>query len=118
MDSMIFAGLPENIKFDFLRGIKIGSPQGIIDSVSAVLNVEKRYIIGESRKREFVEARQIAMGLILESNPAIGLKNLGRIFNRDHSTVIYAKRTYDNLYETDKSFKAKVKKVRNMTHYD
>lgn len=117
MTAQIFLGLPENVKYDFTNGIKIGSPEGIIDSVSAVLNIESRFIKGNSRKREFVEARQIAIGLIYEADPKLTLKTVGRIFNQHHATIIYSKRTFDDLYLTNKSFKQKVLSVKRMTHY-
>lgn len=117
MNSVIFAGLPEKVQFDFTHGIKIGSPDGIVDAVAAVLNVESKFIKGDSRKREFVEARQIAIGLIAESDPRITLTRIGKMFNRDHSTIIYAKKTFDALYLTNKAFKLKVLKVKKMTHY-
>jgi len=118
MTAQIFVGLPQNVKHDFTHGIKIASTEGIIDSVSAVLNIEAKFIKGNSRKREFVEARQIAIGLIYEAYPKLTLKTVGRIFNQHHSTIIYSKKTFDDLYLTNKAFKQKVISVKRMTHYD
>jgi len=58
------------------------------------------------RKREIVQARQISMYLA-KSYTNSSLKSIGHFFGgRDHSTVIYACRTVEDLIETDKQFKA------------
>ncbi len=60
----------------------------------------------QTRKREVVTARQAAMYLCkkLAKEP---LKAIGNAFGgRDHSTVIYAVRSVNNLMETDPKFRA------------
>jgi chromosomal replication initiator protein len=66
------------------------SPQMILDTVAASYGFSVESIIGPSRTRPLVTARQVAMYLTREltdySYPAIG-----RVFgNRDHTTVIHA----------------------------
>ncbi len=66
------------------------SPQMILDTVAASYGFPVESIIGPSRTRPLVTARQVAMYLTREltdySYPAIG-----RVFgNRDHTTVIHA----------------------------
>jgi chromosomal replication initiation ATPase DnaA len=65
-----------------------------------------------TRRREVVEARYIAIALILIANPEIKLKEVGEFFNRDHSTVLYARKTYDKLIASDKTFQNKVALVK------
>ena len=118
MTAIIYAGLPGEIKHDFLFKVKEKTPMGIINCICEVLNLSYNDIVGKCRKREIVEARQIAIGLILEANPKLTLKKVGRIFKRDHSTIIYARNTYNDLLLTNKIFKSKVKQVKRITHYD
>lgn len=62
----------------------------------------------KSRKRELVQARQISMYLAKNHTKA-SLKSIGQYFGgRDHSTVIYACQTVDDLMETDKKFRGYV----------
>ncbi len=65
-------------------------------------------IASKTRKREVVQARQLAMyfskKLTKASLAAIGLQ----CGNKDHATVLHACRTVNNLYETDKKFKTSV----------
>ncbi len=61
-----------------------------------------------TRKREIVQARQISMYLA-KSHTKTSLKSIGQFFGgRDHSTVIYACQTVEDLIDTDKKFKAYV----------
>jgi chromosomal replication initiator protein len=62
----------------------------------------------KTRKREIVQARQISMYLA-KSHTKTSLKSIGVFFGgRDHSTVIYACQTVEDLIETDKKFKSYV----------
>lgn len=61
-----------------------------------------------TRKREIVQARQISMYLA-KSHTKASLKSIGSYFGgRDHSTVIYACQTVDDLMDTDKKFRGYV----------
>lgn len=70
------------------------------------ISVDK--ISSKTRKREVVQARQLAMffskRLTKSSLAAIGLQ----CGNKDHATVLHACRTVNNLYDTDKQFKISV----------
>lgn len=65
----------------------------------------------KSRKREIVQARQIAMYLA-KSYTKNSLQNIGQqIGRRDHATVLHACKTVNNLMDTDKSFKSSLKEL-------
>jgi chromosomal replication initiator protein len=63
-------------------------------------------MVSKTRKREIVQARQLAMyfskKLTKASLATIGL----HCGNKDHATVLHACRTVANLQETDKQFKS------------
>ena len=65
----------------------------------------------KTRKREIVQARQIAMyfakTMTKSSLAAIG----AAIGNKDHATVLHAFKTVNNLIDTDKKFKADVEEI-------
>ena len=62
----------------------------------------------QTRKREIVQARQISMYLA-KAHTKSSLKSIGSFFGgRDHSTVIYACQTVEDLIDTDKKFKGYV----------
>ena len=61
-----------------------------------------------TRKREVVQARQISMYLSKNLTKS-SLKSIGAFYGgRDHSTVIYACQTVQDLIETDKKFRGYV----------
>lgn len=65
----------------------------------------------KTRKREIVQARQISMYLA-KNHTKTSLKSIGAFFGgRDHSTVIYACQTVEDLIDTDKKFKSYVQDI-------
>lgn len=63
-------------------------------------------IINQCRKRELVVARQISI-FYIKDKTNLSLKAIGQLFDgRDHSTVIYAINTVEDLRDTDRRFAA------------
>lgn len=60
----------------------------------------------KTRKRHIVEARQLAMAVIMR-NPKESVTKVGNYFNKDHATVLHSVKTIANLRQTDKSFREK-----------
>ncbi len=99
--------------------------QKFVDSVSREITIESiQQIVGEhldievelmkakTRKRAIVQARQIAMYFAKEMTRH-SLKSIGLHFGgRDHSTVIHAVQTVNDLIATDKFFKQSVGEIR------
>ncbi len=76
--------------------------------VCEYFEVPVEMVKSKTRKREIVQARQISMYLS-KSHTKTSLKSIGAFFGgRDHSTVIYACQTVEDLIDTDKKFKAYV----------
>ncbi len=68
-------------------------------------------IQAKTRKREIVQARQIAM-YFSKQMTKLSLSAIGvQIGGKDHATVLHAFRTVANLIETDKKFKADVRDI-------
>lgn len=74
-------------------------------------NIGVDLINSKTRKREIVQARQLAMyfskKMTKSSLASIGL----HCGNKDHATVLHAIRTVNNLVDTDKQFKAYVDEI-------
>jgi chromosomal replication initiator protein len=79
--------------------------------VSAYYNIGIDQMKSKTRKREIVQARQISMFFAKQLTKS-SLKNIGMYFGgRDHSTVIHACQTVNDLIDTDKKFKADVEEI-------
>ena len=87
------------------------SAEEITKIVSVVIGVSLSDMRSKTRKRQVVEARQIAMHLIRKHTDET-LVNIGKMFgNRDHSTVVYACNTVEDLKQTNKAFKSVISKL-------
>lgn len=77
----------------------------IRDTVCDYFKISQEQIISKTRKREIVQARQIAMYLIrnlTQSSLALIGSKMG---GKDHATVLHACSTVQDLMESDKSIK-------------
>jgi hypothetical protein len=61
----------------------------IIDTVCNVTHIKKERLYSTKRDSEIVTARHIAM-FLLKDLAGLSLFSIGKIFNKHHSTVIYA----------------------------
>jgi len=79
--------------------------------VSDYFNLPLELLKSKTRKREVVQARQIAMffakSMTKSSLASIGLQCGGK----DHATVLHACRTVNNLIETDKKFRVYIDEI-------
>jgi len=65
----------------------------------------------KTRKREIVQARQLAM-YFSKKHTKSSLATIGlHCGNKDHATVLHACKTVTNLIETDKQFKGFVNEI-------
>jgi len=95
--------------------VKKTSKELSIDSISETVceyfGLELDILQSKTRKREIVQARQIAMffskGLTNSSLSTIGAK----IGKKDHATVLHACKAINNLIETNKDFKGQIKEI-------
>ncbi|MDD3011280.1 MAG: chromosomal replication initiator protein DnaA, partial [Bacteroidales bacterium] len=74
-------------------------------------NLPLELINSKTRKREIVQARQLAM-FFSKKHTKSSLATIGLYCgNKDHATVLHACRTVNNLIETDKQFKVFVEEI-------
>jgi len=115
MNSYIFAGLTKRNQNMIIKQIPENKAEhlDIVDFVCEVLNITRKDLLSNSRKRELAEGRFIAIGIMREEKSCLSLKAIGRFFGgRDHSTIIYSSKIYNDLYGTDRDFTKKVDKVK------
>lgn len=118
MNPYIYTGLPKRAqRLVQKRGPEL-THEKIIKIVRSEFVVSEDELKSKSRKREIVIPRQIAMHIIKERT-VMSLKAIGIVFNRDHSTVIFAINTVNDLIETDKGFRKKYEQIqRKITRKD
>ncbi len=91
---------------------KISSFKKVIKVVSEFYEIEEKEILSNSRKREVVKPRQIAMYILREdlkfSFPFIARKFGGK----DHTTVIYACEKIEEMLKKDEGLSEEIKEIR------
>jgi len=84
---------------------RITSAKKIAESVAEFYNISMEDLIKQSRKKEFVKPRQIAMYLIRKELDN-SFPSIGDFFGgRDHTTVMHAVEKVENLKTNKESFK-------------
>jgi len=90
---------------------KAVSADGIRDIVAESFDLDPDLLIGKSRKRPIVDARQVAM-FFCKRLTQLSLEAIGRRFGgRDHSTVIHACRAVQARIDTDPGFMVQVELI-------
>ncbi len=86
----------------------------ILRVVCQHFHLEPSAIHTKSRKREVVQARQIAMYLAKDFTNLSTAKIGSLIGNRDHATVLHAFKTVKELGEVDKAFRAELDEIQSV----
>ncbi len=74
----------------------------IIDAVCEVYKVEKFELLGPRRNARLVSPRYHAINMAIDLRPDMSLTQLGRIFHRDHTVIMHARKAWANLYNKGK----------------
>ena len=85
----------------------------ILEKVCKHYNVPQQHVFSKSRKRDYVQVRQVSMYLATKYTkmPAGRIGQL--IGNRDHSTVIHSCNTVEKRLKVDKAFSAELSSIEN-----
>lgn len=88
------------VSIDYIQKVVCGYFEIAMDSIQT-----------KTRKREIVQARQVAMFFSKNLTKA-SLATIGsQIGGKDHATVLHACKTVNNLLETDKLFKGQIEEI-------
>ena len=86
----------------------------IRDKVCDFYGVSLESLLSDSRKREIVQARQVAM-YFAKIKTKDSLTTIGTtIGKRNHATVLHACKTVQDLIDTDKSFRSSIEELNRM----
>ena len=87
----------------------------IVDTVCEYFNITREILLSKSRKRQIVQARQIAMYECRNLIPNCSLSTIGsELGGKDHATVLHACTTVQDLMSTDKAFRQYVTDIESM----
>ena len=104
--------IEQSIKFD----VKKITVQKIQEVVCDFFDIKRDLIQSKSRKREIVQARQVAM-YFTKTHTELSLAQMGsHIGKRNHATVLHACKTVQGLKEVDKTFRSNIKEIERILH--
>ena len=86
----------------------------ILSAVSEHTGVSVDRIIGKRRDKATAEARRIAMYMLREDAHLTSTRIGQVIGGKDHSTVLYAQKRFEQLMETDNSKRHHLAAIRNI----
>lgn len=76
----------------------------VLKVVSEVTNIPIKKIKSETRVKSISLARHLFVGICFEWKINVTLEQLGRMLNRDHSTIINSRKVYNDLLFSDRNF--------------
>ena len=87
----------------------------IVKTVCEYFNITRDMLLSSSRKRQLVQARQIAMYECRNLIPSCSLSTIGaELGGKDHATVLYACTQVQDLMTTDRLFRQWVEDIEGM----
>ena len=89
------------------------TPNTIITQACLSYDVSYVQVMSKKRNRRYVEPRQVSMYLMRTLIPEMSLTDIGRIFRKDHTTVLHAYNHVKTQIEIDQDFAMKVAIVKN-----
>ena len=85
----------------------------ILEKVCNHYNVTQQQVFSKSRKRDYVQVRQISMYLA-QKYTKMPSSRIGQLIgNRDHSTVIHSCATIEQRLKTDAAFRDELGSIEN-----
>ena len=106
--------LAEKLVNQFIRTVKKEITLDYIKTVVCQsMNVDVTSLESKSRKRNIVQARQVAMYFAKSLTKNYSLQHIGsHIAGRDHSTVLHSCKAVANMMDTDKKFRSMVDEIK------
>ncbi len=85
----------------------------ILEKVCHHFGVSQQHVFSKSRKRDYVQVRQVSMYLA-QKYTKMPASRIGQLIgNRDHSTVIHSCNTIEQRLKVDKAFSAELSSIEN-----
>ena len=89
----------------------------IVNDVCQEYGVNFLDLITPCRKRELIEPRHVIM-YVLKTFKLLSFEQIGQLFNRDHSTVVHARKAVENQRFADKNYEIRIVKLIQKIGYD
>jgi chromosomal replication initiator protein len=104
--------MAKNVLSDYFRESKVAiTPDTIFKLLEKRYGISKEEMTGKKRTTEIVYSRHMAIYLIHEKTD-LSLKKIGKLFDRDHSTIISARDNVIKRMKTDPVFNKEITEIK------
>lgn len=79
--------------------LRLEPGSAIVAMAAHVIGVSVEDIVGQDRRTPLVHYRHLTMCLVVDALPSYSLPTTGRLFSRDHTTIMNALKNRDKLVE-------------------
>ena len=103
-------------KYPYVKGYAKLKKQDIIDAIAEEFEIPTTFADVKTRRRDYSEPRKLLCKIMVFD---MGMKKVDvakEINGYDHSVVIYACTTFQNLYKVDEVYRAKCTRVLKKFH--
>lgn len=111
----IYIGLPRHFQRHITHPIERLDLRFITDKLLPHFFLTDHELYSKSRLSHIVDARMIIIYLALKTGKYT-LKKIGKVFNKDHSTIIYYREKVNDLMSVDKAYKVRVERAEELLY--
>ena len=86
------------------NGYPVTDHQRVARIVPAVTGVSWQRIKGKQKDQEVVNARWLAINMLSECGGTYSSEQIGRFLDKDHTTVLHARKSWPKLYTSNENF--------------
>ncbi len=100
-------GIPRNLN-TFVSSIPAHTPEEVFEQVAETWKIDAEIIKGRSRKGDAAIARHAVAYIIRHKFELLSTTDIGKIMDRNHSSVLHSCKVFKNLWDTDKNVRQKI----------
>jgi hypothetical protein len=89
-------------------GAKIKDPYHVLEVVSSIYDIDPLLLSDNTRKQPIPDARKTFCLLARKYNREVTTPEIGKMLNKDHSTVVMATKKAHEFYSYDEKFRIKM----------
>ena len=90
----------------------VPSPEIIVEETAKYYTMEPRQILGTSRTKDVVQARQVAIYLI-RSITNLSLPEIGKVFGKDHTTIMHSLSKIETQIKTNRDLTEIIRDIKS-----
>ena len=109
-DTITINSVKRAIKDVTQLGVFVPTPETIISETSRYYGIDEEALQSRQRSKNTAIARHVSMYLI-RNLTSMSLEDIGQIFEKNHSTVLYSIRKVEDLIKTDPEMAAAVRDI-------